>query len=227
MGDAAAYELFYLPIRGRAEVIRVALAAAGVGYKDAPIRGDELPSFKATTLLGDCTGLPVLRVRVAGAVHEIPQSYAILRFVAQAHGLIPADPFLRARADVVAETHLDWRLGAFNPVAFMPGRLADRAAVTTYFKEKVPKFLDTFERLLPADGPAYFAGSELSYADIAVYETLDRHLELCPAVLDKHPRLTALVAAVSSHPGIAKYLEARRGPEPHFEAFVAQGVLAA
>ena len=109
MSDASAYELFYLPIRGRAEVIRIALAAADVSYKDTPIRGDELPTFKATTLLGECTGLPVLRVRVAGAVHEIPQSYAILRFVAQAHGLIPADPFLRARADVDARLDLQVR----------------------------------------------------------------------------------------------------------------------
>ena len=40
-----------------------------------------------------------------------------------------------------------------------------------------------------------------------------------------HPRLAALVEAVSTEPGVAKYLEARRGPEPHFAAFVAAGVI--
>ena len=223
---SSAYEIIYLPIRGRAEVLRIALAAANVSYKDTSIGGGDLPAFKATSLLGECTGLPVLRVTdAAGVIHEIPQSYAILRFLAHAHGLIPSEPLLRARADVVAETHLDWRLGAFNPVAFKPGFLADRAAVVTYFKDKVPKYLEVFERLLPADGPPRFAGSELSYADIAVYETLDRHLLLCPTVLANHPRLAALIEAVSTEPGVAKYLEARRGPEPHFAAFVAAGVI--
>ena len=85
---------------------------------------------------------------------------------------------LHERGDVPEERGED-------EVLKMPGRLADRAAVITYFKEKVPKFLDTFERLLPADGPAYFAGSELSYADIAVYETLDRHLLLCPVLAQR------------------------------------------
>ena len=151
---SSTYEIIYLPIRGRAEVLRIALAAANVSYKDTSIGGGDLPAFKATSLLGECTGLPVLRVTdAAGATHEIPQSYAILRFLAHAHGLIPSEPLLRARADVVAETHLDWRLGAFNPVAFKPGFLNDRAAVVAYFKDTVPKYLEVFERLLPADGP--------------------------------------------------------------------------
>ena len=107
-------ELIYMPIRGRAESIRLLLSAAGVAFTDTAAGKDTLPELRQTSVLKSMTGLPVLKVHDAtggGPPIEVPQSYAILRFLARicnvdGKPLLPTDPMQAARADFVAETLL-------------------------------------------------------------------------------------------------------------------------
>jgi glutathione S-transferase len=230
------YEIKYFPMRGRAEVIRLLLAAAGVPFKNTDVGFGELPTYKETALLGAAQGLPCLYVTTPeGRVHEIPQSYSIIRFLAGRHGLVPAGAFDAARADVVAEAHLDWRLKGWNPVAYMPLRLANRAQVQAYFDGPAKRHLATFEALLSGDGAGggggdFFAGPALSYADLVVWETLDAHLALLDGgakalAAGGFPRLAAFHARVAALPRVAAYVggATRRPADPHFASFLAEG----
>ena len=225
-------ELIYMPIRGRAESIRLLLSAAGVAFTDTAAGKDTLPELRQTSVLKSMTGLPVLKVHDAtggGPPIEVPQSYAILRFLARicnvdGKPLLPTDPMQAARADFVAETLLDWRLQAFNPLAFKPGFLSNRQAVQAYFDERLEPILDTFEALI-GEAP-FFAADQLTYADIVIWETIDRHVDLAPTVLAKHPRLAAFYERTkTATPTLAAYLASRRGLEPHFAKLVAGGTI--
>ena len=162
-------ELIYMPIRGRAECIRLILAAAGVAFTDTAAGKDTLPELRRSSVLGKMTGLPVLKVHDAGGapVIEVPQSYAIIRFLARNcyvndKPLMPVDSMLAARADYVAETLLDWRLSAFNPLAFKPGFLSSRPAVQAYFDNSLEPILATFDALL--GDMSFFAAAQLTCA---------------------------------------------------------------
>jgi glutathione S-transferase len=234
VGGETKYELKYFPMRGRAEVIRLLFSAAGTQFQDTDVDFGGLAAYKETSLLGSAQGLPCLYVTTQeGITNEIPQSYSIVRFLAGKLGLMPADEFDAARADVVAEAHLDWRLKGWNPIAYMPLRLSNRDEVQAYFSGPAKRHLTTFENLLSinADGAVgYFAGPQLSYADIVVWETLDSHLVLLGGstvtlTTEGFPKLSAFHSKIMAIPALATYVESdtRRPLDPHFTSFLTAG----
>ena len=239
-GPNYSYEVKYFPMRGRAEVVRLLLAAAQVPFKDTAVPFAELAAYKKGALLGENQGLPCLYVTTPeGQTHEIPQSYAMVRFLAGQHGLVPADCFDAARADVVAEALLDWRLRDFNPVFYVPLRLSDRTKVQAYFDGPCRRRLVVFEALLAgagaaAGGGAFFAGPAVSYADVAVWETLDAHVALLAGgarsgeealAAAGYPQLGAFYAKMAALPGVATFVgsAARLPLDPHFRTFLEEG----
>ena len=227
--EGKSFELVYFPFRGRAEVIRLCLAASEIAYTETEVGIEAMVAVREAKsgMLKSMQYVPILKVHDSngGETFELPQSYAIIRFIAKMgnNPLLPQDAFDAARADMIAETHLDWRLREFNPVAFRPGFLSDRAAVQNYFDNQLPPILDTFDSLL--GDSQLFAGERLTYADLAVWDSLDRHMELAPTTLHGHPRLAAFYARIKAVPKIEAYLQRRRPLEPFFEKFVNTGTV--
>jgi glutathione S-transferase len=193
------YVLTYFDSRGRAEPIRLVFALAGVAYEDRGVKGEDWPKLKPDTPFGQ---LPFLTAD--GRV--IPQTMAIVRYLAREHGLDGRDAGERLAVDVASETALDARV-AFGQIRFSP-QWQDEAAKAKFIQESAPAHFARLEKVL-GDG-SWFVGSAPTYADAVAFETLERYLFAWPDALSAFAKLGAFMKRFEALPGIQAYSKVRR-----------------
>ena len=83
-----------------------------------------------------------------------------------------------------------------------------------FWKERVPKFLGYFERLLKASGGAYITGRKLTYVDLSLFQIVEGLRYAFPkrmtAFEREIPTLVGLRDRVAERPSIAAYLASDR-----------------
>lgn len=104
------YKLYYFNTRGRAEIARLILAAAGQTFEDVRYSKDEWELHKSEMPLGQ---LPVLEIDG----FKLPQSLTIARFLANRFKLAGKDNFEQAQADAIIDTMAD-TTEKFIPIMF-------------------------------------------------------------------------------------------------------------
>ena len=88
------YQLYYFPIPGRAEGVRVVLSLANLKWKDNKINGEKFAQMKNEG------GLPWGMVPILQTPDgTLAESTAILRYIGGMAGLTPSDPFQAAKVD--------------------------------------------------------------------------------------------------------------------------------
>ncbi len=210
--------LIYFTARGRAEVIRLALAEAGVDYEEHPVGRGTPPvngrptDFAALKASGE---LPFEAVPVweEPGGFRLAQSVAILNHVGRTHGLGGKTPVEAARID-------EW-LGACEDVRaelrkLAPLPAAERAAFRAELRATIlPRWLGFMDRLLRSHGggAGFAVGEGPTVADLALYYLLElvRDNGLGEAV-DRYPALVAFAKRIASRPRIAAYLASPRRP---------------
>lgn len=205
------YEVVYFAIHGRAEPIRLLLTLAGQTFEDHAVTRDTWPSLKEQMPLGQ---MPVLIERDGAHERRIPQSQAILRYLARRYGLYGKSEDEMVQADVVADTVVDLN-GTLSPLLFGKDR-GNPEALAKHFAEVWPVYARRLERLLdhnPHKGGVFFASSLPTFADVAAYQGLHAHVTLSPGCLDGHPRLRAFHDAMEALPAWQDYLARRRAHE--------------
>jgi glutathione S-transferase len=195
------YEIVYFDIRGRAEPIRMLLALAGQAFVDTRLTFETWPAHKPKAPLGQA---PILVVRDGHGERHIPQSKAILRHLARAHGLYGADEVAMTAVDVAQETASDLRT-VMGPLLFGPGA-KDADAKAKFVAEQLPAHLGRLVKLLGEQ--SWFAGQQPTLADVLVYDALESLDGIDPHALDA-PVLAAFMARFRAIPAIAGYLEGR------------------
>lgn len=198
------YRLYYFPIRGRGEQIRVLLAALEVPYDSEVVNGErfgalreegpELLTFGALPMLED------------GDLRLV-QGPVIMAYIGRAHGGAPSDPQAAAMAESITLGAEDLRMKYF-------GLFGDDAVAKR--KEFVEgnwssRWLRSFESLLERNSSAdHFVGDSLTFADAAVWDVLDAMVTYIDgASLDSAPRVAAFYESFASRPAVAKYLAER------------------
>jgi glutathione S-transferase len=223
------YELFYWPtIPGRGEFVRLVFEEAGLPYDDVGRRPEAEGGGRAAilALLEDNSAgtppfaPPVLRV---GAL-RLAQTALICRYVAERGSLLPAAPDDRWRADQLMLTVMDLVVEAHDthhPLAkslYYEDQQAEALRRSeVYVRERLPKALGYFERVLRANtagmGQA-LVGSALSYVDLALFQWVAGVSYAFPrslaAVAPQAPHVMALHDAVAARPRIAAYLASPR-----------------
>ena len=226
MSSQNVYALYYWPeIQGRGEFVRLALEAAGAPYVDVgrlPVaRGGGYPAlFRALKgALGPRVPFapPVLR---SGRV-VVAQTAAILRFLGPRLGLVPkdaeaqlwADQLQLTLADLVAEAH-----ETHHPVAvslhYQDQRPEAHRRAWHFTRERIPKFLGYFERLLAGGDGRHLVGRRLSYVDLSMFQVLEGLSYAFPRAMRTVGRrlkhLEALRERVRTQPRVAAYLASPR-----------------
>jgi glutathione S-transferase len=210
--------LLYFPARGRAEVIRLVLAEAGVEYDEHHVGKGSPPAGGRPTDLAALKAAGVLPFGAVPAWEEpggfrLAQSAAIANHLARRHGLRPADPVEAARCDEL--------LGAVDDVRAELRKLAmagpeQRAAVRAeLLGTALPRWFGDLERLLaPRLAATGFAvGGALTVADLALWYTLEIAQDNgFGAALEGCPALKAFFSRVAARPRIAAYLASPRRP---------------
>ena len=218
------YELYYWPnIQGRGEFVRLALEEAGADYVDVA----RMPEAKGG-------GVKALMRAMKGAEPEpfappflkageltIAQTANILAYLGARHELVPADEPSRLRAsqlqltlaDLILEVH-----DTHHPIAsglyYEDQKDEAKKRAADFLKERLPKHLGYFERVLGKNGGKHFVGSSISYVDLSMFQAIVGLEYAFPQNMKKHasnaPLLFALRDAVAARPKIAAYLASKR-----------------
>lgn len=197
------YTLTYFDMRGRAEVIRLFLAYAGVAYDDRGVAPENWPAMKPASPLGQ---IPFLTEKRPDGSRDIPQTMAILRHLARVHGLDGKNEDEKVAADVALETALDLR-NALNQLRFSP-LFQDEGAKAKFAKETAPVHFVRLEKLI--GDREWFAGNAPTFADFYVFDTLERLTAIWLDILGGAPKLAAFQRRIAALPQLADYLRTRR-----------------
>ena len=222
----ARYELYYWPyIQGRGEFVRLALEDAGADYVDVARlpKGGGVPALMR--LLEDRSmehppfAPPFLKV---GNL-LIAQTANILPFLGPRLGLVPKGEASRIWAHQLQLTIADWVVevhDAHHPISgslyYEEQRREAKRRAADFRAERLPKFLDYFERVLKRDrkGSGYLVGKAISYVDLSLFQMIAGLRYAFPRAMArlerKRSRLVALHDRVSARHRIAAYLASPR-----------------
>jgi len=219
------YELYYWPtIQGRGEFVRLALEEIGANYADVARQP------------GKRGGVPKMLTYLDGARVEHPpfappflragrlvigQTANILLFLGMRHGLAPRNDAGRlwthqlqlTIADFVVEIH-----DTHHPIAgglyYEDQRREAKRRTADFLKNRAPKFVSYFERVLEGSAGTYLLGRKLTYADLSLFQIAAGLRYAFPKAMArlemKLPRIVALHDAVAKRPRIAAYLASKR-----------------
>ena len=220
------YHLHYWPgIQGRGEFVRLALEEAGADYVDVarePV--SQGGGARALAQLMDQLEPPPFAPPILVYDHVvIAQTANILLFLGPRHQLAPEDEEGRlwvnqlqlTLADLVAEAH-----DVHHPISvglyYEDQKDAAGLRAQHFRKERIPKYLGYFERILEGGGEsgAGLAGARLCYADLSLFQVV-RGLQYAfpkamQALAPKLAAVEALAARVEQRPKIAAYLKSPR-----------------
>ncbi len=216
------YELYYwAEIQGRGEYVRLALEEAGADYVDVARtkNGDDkmMQLLQSARQKHPSFAPPFLK---AGKL-LIGQTANILLFLGARHGLAPNNEEGRlwthqlqlTIADFVVEIHdTHHPLGASFYYEDQKQEAKRRAA--DFLRNRAPKFLGYFERVLARSGGPYLLGRKLTYADLSLFQIVEGLRYAFPKAMKrlekKCPRLVALHDRVAARPRIKAYLASER-----------------
>jgi glutathione S-transferase len=228
------YELYYWPtIQGRGEFVRLALEAAGADYVDVA----RLPKSKGggtSALMGhiddaDAKRPPFAPPYLKAGKVIISHTAEILRFLGPRLKLIPADAANRMWAHQLQLTITDLLVEAHDthhPIAsslyYHQQKREARRRTPHFIGERVPKYLDYFERVLQSNAKIKgrtvvkprMIGRNLSYVDLSVFQVIAGLRYAFPRMMQRiepdYPGLLALHDCVAAHTNVSAYLNSKR-----------------
>jgi glutathione S-transferase len=220
------YELYYWPnIPGRGEFVRLVLEEAGVPYVDVGRRPrNEGGGVEAVVAYwaGKSPGHPVFAPPVLKHGELVlAQTAAICHFLGRRHGLAPRDEAGEAHAlelqltiaDLVDEVH-DTHHPLSAALYYEDQKPEAKRRAAHFVKERLPRYLGYFERVLERNGGGVLAGTALSHADLSLFQVLEGLAYAFPRAFarasEATPGVLALRERVRARPRIADYLASER-----------------
>jgi len=217
------YELYYWPIQGRGEFVRLALEEAGAAYVDVARTKRGTAAMKRLMESGALQRPPFAPPFLKAGDLVVAQTANILLYLGGHHRLAPRDEPGRlwthqmqlTIADLVAEAH-----DVHHPVSvnlyYEDQKREARRRAADFRAARMPKFLGYFERVLAGNGQggAQLVGRRLTYADLSLFQVVEGLRYAFPRAMagiePGHPRVVALHDRVAARPRIAAYLRSKR-----------------
>jgi glutathione S-transferase len=215
------YQLYYWPtIQGRGEYVRLAMEEAGLAYTDVARSGNGMSAMMKMMETGKGTppfAPPFLK---AGQL-VIGQTANILLYLGARHGLAPKAEAAKlwvhqlqlTITDFVLEVH-DTHHPLGPSLYYEDQRAAAKKRTDEFWKERVPKYLGYFERLLKSNGGSYLTGRRLTYVDLSLFQIVEGMRYAFPkrmkAFERRIPGLVDLHDRVAIRPNIKAYLASDR-----------------
>lgn len=227
MTSETTYQLYYWhPLPGRGEFVRLLLEQAGVPYRDVARDAEK------TSQAGVASILEILRDRdapvppfappiLAVGEHLIAQTANICRFLGERHGLAGEGEMAHAAAlelqltimDLTAEAH-DTHHPTAVSLHYEEQKEAAKERSRHFVRERIPKFLGYFERVLERRGADFLLGNAPSYADLSLFHVVEGLRYAFPKGMKKVDEGISRVLAVGQRvrelPNVAAYLASER-----------------
>ena len=215
------YELYYWPsIQGRGEYVRLALEEAGADYVD--VARSERGMAAMTRMMETKGGTPPFAPPFlkAGKL-VIGQTANILFYLGSRHGLAPKAEAGRlwlhqlqlTITDFVLEIH-DTHHPLGPTLYYEDQRSEAKKRSSEFWKERAPKYLGYFERLLEENGGVYLTGRKVGYVDLSLFQIVEGLRYAFPNRMKAYerriPGLIGLHDRVANRPNIKAYLSSDR-----------------
>jgi glutathione S-transferase len=215
------YELYYWPgIQGRGEYVRLALEEAGADYADVA-RGERGMAAMMKMMEARSGTPPFAPPFLKTGKLVIGQTANILLYLGSRHGLAPkaeagrlwVNQLQLTVTDFVAEIH-DTHHPIGTSLYYEDQRGPAKKRTEEFWKDRVPKYLGYFERLLDSSGGAYLTGRKLTYVDLSLFQIVEGLRYAFPrrmkAFARRIPHPVDLHDRVAAGPNIKAYLESGR-----------------
>jgi len=204
----------YFNIRGRAEVMRIALAYKNVDYDVVPV---DYPAMKADTITYPFGQVP----RYYDDQVDLVQSNVIHRYIGRKYGLLGSNEKQQCAADMVMEGVEALRS---KYVALIYQDQLSDTAKEAFWKAHIDKasaqgrnggtHLALLAGILERAGTGYVAGTSTpTMGDLCLWEMFDLLARVFPNIKEEYPSLAELHTRVAGLPGIKEYLTSPRRPE--------------
>ena len=220
--DLTRYQLFYWPgIQGRGEFVRLALEDAGASYDDVARKNGGMERMMAMMNGGEEKRPPFAPPFLKAGKLVIAQVANILFYLGPRLKLSPRDEANRlwlnalqlTITDVVKEVH-DTHHPVSTGLYYEDQKPEAKKYAQSFLKDRVPKYLGYFERVITKSGGPYVLGRKVSYVDLSLFQLIEglryafpkamtRIERKVPNVIDVHDR-------VAKRPGVKKYLASAR-----------------
>ncbi|KAK6054346.1 glutathione S-transferase protein [Cooperia oncophora] len=155
--------------------------------------------------------LPVLEVDGK----QLPQSYAIVRYLARKFGFAGKSDWDEAQVDAIADQFKDF-LNDVRPyfkivMGMDKGDL--ETAAKEIFEPARQKYFEQFTKILKQNKSGYLVGDSITFADLYLAE-MATFTDKFPKLYDGFPEMKAHAEKVRSNPKLKKWLETR--PQTNF-----------
>ncbi|KAL7673609.1 hypothetical protein ACOME3_008462 [Neoechinorhynchus agilis] len=210
--------LHYFDGRGRAEIIRLTMAASGISWTEKHIiTADDMDNLRASGKLL-FNQVPLLEYDGCNLV----QSDAIVRCIAKENNLIGCcggkskNCCSGTTVDMLYCGTRDFLDMSFLSYFFKPCQEVIEGAKT----KAIPKYLPVYEKVLEKSKSGYLVGDQLTIADIGLFEVLLWINELCPKEFEKFPAVHAFYKKIANEERFAKYLKGPQRPRVNDARYV-------
>jgi glutathione S-transferase len=198
------YKLTYFNGRGRAEIVRLIFAVAGVEYEDVRLDKEKWPALKPSTPFGQ---VPIIEFEGK----TFCQSNAIGRYLARKFNVAGKTDVEQLEADMIVDCMED----GLKPFITLFGEKdeARKAELKKkYAEEQLPVSFAGLESILKSNkgGDGFFVGDSLTWADLAFLMFVSwSKMSGNETLLDNYPKLKALEKRVESVPKVAAWIAKR------------------
>jgi glutathione S-transferase len=192
--------LIYFAARGRAELIRLTAAEAGLEWDEVPFE----PAMKGTARL-PFDAVPVWEEADG---FRLAQSMAIAQHIARGHGLLGKTSRETAQIEQALYAAFDDARQELRKLVI--AEPSQRAALRAELAEKtLPRWFGYLDRILAAnkDGTGFVVGESISIADLAYYYLCEYATDLgFGETLAKYPRLFGHMRRIGNRDRLRAYI---------------------
>jgi glutathione S-transferase len=216
------YELYYWPeIQGRGEYVRLALEEAGAPYVDVARCGGGEDRMIELMSRGRMATPPFAPPFLKAGKLWIAQTANILLYLGAREGLAPKAEAGRlwthqlqlTIADFVDEIH-DTHHPIGGALYYEEQKPEAKRRAANFRKNRAPKFLGYFDRVIAKSGGPFLLGRRLTYPDLSLFQTVDGLRYAFPKMMKRLektvPRVVEVHDRVAKRPRIAAYLASER-----------------
>ncbi|XP_038044112.1 glutathione S-transferase A4-like [Patiria miniata] len=208
---ASKTKLVYFKGRGKGELIRLTLAAAGVEFDDVFLtEPEQLEKLRED---GDLLFMQVPLLEIDGL--KLVQSGAIIRYLAHKHNMMGKTPEEQAMVDMLFEGSRDFINLGFGSVVFKATEEEKQQTLDLIKSKAKGRYLPIFEKVYKKSTSGFLVGDSLTLADIAWLEVLLWLHEIEPQFAISFPGVAAFTNKISSLPNVSAFLYGpQRQPQP-------------
>nr|AYN44494.1 glutathione S-transferase A2 [Brachionus rotundiformis] len=207
--------LYYFDGRGKAEIVRLTMAAANVPFTHEIIR--EKKQFETMKADGKLLFGQLPLVEYEGQL--LVQSGSMVRFFASKGNLLGSNEQEKLKIDILFEGTRD-----FNNFFMSYGFNGFNEVLDNAKAKALPKYLPIYNSLLNKNGSTgYLVGSKMSIADIGLLEVVLTIEELLgEKELEPYPEVQNFLKNMKSNDLISNYLKSELRPRKNDEKYVTE-----